>query len=170
MADAEREFQRVVADLDYPLLVVTVAADGERSGCLVGFTTQCSIHPPRYWVCISKANRTWGVAVRAQNMVVHVPSPEERALAELFGETTGDEVDKFARAEWVPGPDGITPVLSGSARWFAGRVVQQVDSGDHTSFLVEPFAASSARERQERGQLGFQAAKDLDPGHPPDDF
>ena len=170
MADTEKEFQRLVADLDYPLVVVTVAAGDERSGCLVGFTTQCSIHPPRYWVCISKANRTWEVAVRAENMVVHVPSPEERGLAELFGETTGDEVDKFARTDWAPGPDGVTPVLAGCARWFAGHVLRQVDSGDHTSFLVEPFAASSGSERRGQGQLGFQAAKDLDPGHPPDDF
>ena len=164
MPDAEQEFQRLVADLDYPLLIVTVVGDGERSGCLVGFATQCSIHPPRYWICISKSNHTWGVAMRAETMVVHVPSSEERALAELFGEATGDEVDKFARAEWAPGPDGVTPVLSGCDRWFAARVLQRVDGGDHTSFLVEPFAASGGGER---GQLGFQAAKDMDPGHPP---
>ncbi len=164
MPDAEYEFQRLVADLDYPLLIVTVVGDGERSGCLVGFATQCSIHPPRYWICISEANHTWGVAMRAETMVVHVPSSDERALAELFGEATGDEVDKFSRAEWTPGPDGVTPVLSECTRWFAARILQRVDGGDHTSFLVEPFAASSGGER---GQLGFQAAKDMDPGHPP---
>ncbi len=169
MPDAEQEFQRLVADLDYPLLVVTVVGDGERSGCLVGFATQCSIHPPLYWVCISKANHTWEVAMRAENMVVHVPTPEERAVAELFGETTGDEVDKFALAEWEPGPDRVTPVLSGCARWFAGRILQRAHTGDHTSFLVSPFAASSGREQPERSQLGFQAAKGMDPGHPPDD-
>lgn len=167
MTEGEKEFQRLVADLDYPLLIVTVADGDERSGCLVGFATQCSIHPPRYWVCISKANHSWGVAMRAEAMVVHVPSAEERALAELFGQATGDEVDKFAQADWGTGPDGVTPVLSGCARWFAGRVLDRVDSGDHTSFLVEPFAASQGRER---GQLGFQAAKDMSPGHPPDDI
>ncbi|MBA2750895.1 MAG: flavin reductase [Actinobacteria bacterium] len=159
-----REFQRLVADLDYPLFIVTVAADGERSGCLIGFATQCSIDPPRYWACISKTNHTWKVAVRAQTLVVHVPSPDERGLVELFGETTGDDIDKFSRVPWEPGPDGVTPLLSGCTRWFAGRVIQQVDSGDHTSFLIEPFAASSGSEK---GQLGFQEAKDLEPGHAP---
>ena len=162
--DADEAFQRIVADLDYPLLLVTVAAGGERSGCMVGFATQCSIHPPRYWVCISKANHTSKVAMRAESMVVHFPSAEERELAALFGEETGDEVDKFSRAAWEPGPDGVTPVLSGCRRWFAGRVLDRVDAGDHTSHLLEPFAASVGSEE---GQLGFQAAKDLSPGHEP---
>ncbi len=164
MADPEQELHRLVAELDYPMLIVTAAGDGERSGCLVGFATQCSVHPPRFWVCISKANRTWAVAISAEALVVHVPSERERGLAELFGEETGDEVDKFSRAAWRPGPDGVTPVLSGCARWFAGRVLERVDTGDHTSFLVEPFAASSGGDG---GQLGFQAAKGMDPGHEP---
>ena len=164
MADPDQEFQRLVADLDYPLFIVTVAADGERSGCLVGFATQCSIRPPRYWVCISKSNHTWGVAVRADTMVVHVPSDAERGLAELFAEQTGDQVDKFSAVQWVPGPDGATPVLSECPRWFAGRIVEQVDTGDHTSFLLDTLAASSGGQA---GQIGFQAARDMSPGHEP---
>lgn len=144
--------------------MVTVAAEGERSGCLVGFTTQCSIHPPRYWVCISKTNHTWGLAVRAESMIVHALGASELGLAKLFGEKTGDDLDKFAQTDWEPGPDGVTPLLSACTRWFAGRVLDQVDSGDHTSFLVEPLAASSGREE---GQLGFQQARDLSPGHEP---
>jgi flavin reductase (DIM6/NTAB) family NADH-FMN oxidoreductase RutF len=162
--DAEKEFQRLVGELDYPLLVVTVAAGDERSGCLVGFATQCSIHPPRYWVCISKANHTHAVALRSSAMVVHFPSAEEMDLARLFGEETGDDVDKFALTGWEPAPDGLTPRLSGCDRWFAGRVLDKVNGGDHTSFLIEPFAASSGREE---GQLGFQAARDMSPGHEP---
>ncbi len=162
--DVEKTFQRIVADLDYPLLIVTVAGGGERSGCLVGFATQCSIHPPRFWICISKANHTSGVAAQADAMVVHVPGAEQRPLAELFGSETGDEVDKFSRVDWEPGPDGVTPVLSGCGRWFAGRVLERVDGGDHTSYLLEPFAASAGAET---GQLGFQSAKDMSPGHEP---
>jgi len=39
--------EQFTASDDYPMYIVTaVAADsGERSGCLVGFTTQCSINP-----------------------------------------------------------------------------------------------------------------------------
>ncbi len=97
-------------------------------------------------------------------MVLHVPRPDERPLVELFGGETGDDIDKFSNVAWQPGPDGVTPLLSGCPRWFAGRVLQQVDSGDHTSFLIESFAASSG---DEGGQIGFQDARDVSPGHEP---
>ena len=165
MTDGEREFQRLVGGLDYPLYIVTVAAAGERAGCLVGFGTQCSIRPPRYWMCLSKKNRSYDVARRADAMAVHLPRADDVELARLFGEETGDEVDKFARCEWEPGPDGTTPLLSGCSRWFLGRIVDRLDTGDHVSFLLEPVAAAAG----ERGQpsLGFQAAKALEPGHDP---
>lgn len=162
MADPEAEFQRLVAALDYPMYILTVAVGDQRSGCLVGFGTQCSIRPPRYWVCVSKRNHTFGPARLAETMVVHVPGPDQLALARLFGEETADEVDKFEQCEWEPGPDGTTPVLTGCPRWFAGRVVNSVDTGDHVSFLLEPFAASSG---EVEGQLGFQEVKDMEPGH-----
>ena len=59
---AEQTFQRLVAQLDYPMFIATVAAGGERAGCLIGFATQCSIHPPRFLAGISDKNRTYRVA------------------------------------------------------------------------------------------------------------
>src|SRR5690606_28471984 len=54
-------FARLVATFDYPLYIVTTAVGQERSGCLIGFATQCSIHPPRFLACISKKNHTFGL-------------------------------------------------------------------------------------------------------------
>src|SRR5712672_2014870 len=87
----------LTSELDYPMVIVTTVADGERSGCLVGFHSQCSIHPARWALWVSKANHTYGVALRATRLAVHFPSVDDVDLAELFGEETGDEVDKFAR-------------------------------------------------------------------------
>ena len=164
MSEVEERFQALVAGMDYPMYVVTVAADGERAGCLVGFGTQASIDPPRYWICLSRQNRTYRVARRSEALAVHVLGRSHAGLARLFGEETGDEVDKFARCQWAPGPDGATPVLTACDRWFLGRVVDRVDGGDHESFLLEPVASSS--EQAHEPQLGFQDVKDLEPGHP----
>jgi flavin reductase (DIM6/NTAB) family NADH-FMN oxidoreductase RutF len=157
------EFQRLVGRLDYPMHVVTVSDGGRRAGCLVGFAGQCSIHPPRYWVCVSRANHTYALVERAETMVVHLLGARDRGLAELFGHETGDDVDKFAQCRWRPGPDGATPVLEGCA-WFAGRTLDRVDCGDHVGFLLEPYEAWAGPD--DLGQLGFQAAKDITPGHP----
>jgi flavin reductase (DIM6/NTAB) family NADH-FMN oxidoreductase RutF len=162
---AERALHRLVGRLDYPMAIATVRADddGELSGCLVGFTTQGSIHPPRYLVCLSRTNHTAGVAARAGHLALHFPTPAELDLAELFGERTGDEVDKFARAAWRPGPGGV-PLLQGCGNWLAGRVLEHFDLGDHMGHLLEPVAAAAEPEFT---QLGFQAVKDMPPGHDP---
>ena len=44
-------FGALTSALDYPMFIVTVAPDGGRAGCLVGFATQCSIDPVRFLVC-----------------------------------------------------------------------------------------------------------------------
>src|SRR3954462_7266627 len=99
MAAAEETFQRLVAQLDYPMFIATVAADGERSGCLIGFATQSSIHPPRFLAGISDKNRTFRVARRADAMAIHLVPENANELANLFGGETGDEIDKFERCD-----------------------------------------------------------------------
>jgi flavin reductase (DIM6/NTAB) family NADH-FMN oxidoreductase RutF len=156
-------FANLVSELDYPMYVVTAAADGERSGCLVGFGTQTSIHPARFLACISRKNHTHGVAVRAEALAVHFLSdtPEERELAELFGSETGDTEDKFAHCDWHEGPQGV-PFVDGIPNRFAGRVLARLDLGDHEGFLLQPIEAEKGEQLDE---LGFQKAKGIEPGH-----
>jgi len=159
--NAPEAFNAVVDDLDYPMFIVTAAAGGERAGCLVGFATQTSIHPARFLVCISRANRTYPVACAAGVLGVHVVPAQAVALAELFGGETGDDVDKFARAPWRDGPEGV-PILADCPSWFVGRVLDRVDAGDHVAFLLEPVAAQRGAAG---GALTFQRVRHLAPGH-----
>ncbi|MDX6200145.1 MAG: hypothetical protein QOJ79_3296 [Actinomycetota bacterium] len=156
-------FDALTSSLEYPMFIVTAAADGERNGCLVGFATQCSMDPPTLLVCISKANRTFNTAQRSTSLVVHYLGVEDEALARLFGESTGDEEDKFAKCSWSPRPDG-TPVLDGCRGWVSGDVVSRTDVGDHMAMAVRITTAEVQDDRA--GQLGFQRVKDFDPGHP----
>ena len=159
--DTERAFNEIVGELDYPMLVVTVAGEDELGGCLIGFATQASISPPRFLVCLSKNNRTYRLATEAEQLGVHFLSREDGELARLFGGETGDEVDKFAAVGWRPGPGG-TPLLDRCRNRFAGRILERTDAGDHVAFLLEPIAA-------ERGEpvrpFPFHRAKRIDPGH-----
>jgi flavin reductase (DIM6/NTAB) family NADH-FMN oxidoreductase RutF len=157
----ENAFSDAVGDLEYPMLVVTAAAGGRQAGCLVGFAAQCSISPPRFMVWLSHRNHTIGVAREADRLGVHLLSADHRALAELFGSRCGEEVDKFATVPWHEGPAGV-PVLDDCPRWFVGRVLDRFDSGDHDGFLLEPMEVGTGPWP---GQLGFQAVRDLDPGH-----
>ena len=144
------------------MFIATVAADGERSGCLIGFATQCSIHPPRFLAGISDKNHTFGVAMRAQDMAIHLVPADATELAELFGGETGDEVDKFERVPWRAGPGGV-PLLYGCPNRFVGRIIERIDFGDHTGMVLDPFLAELSEDIE---LLDFHRAKRIEPGHP----
>ena len=155
-------FKQLVATLDYPLYVVTTAFEQQPAGCLIGFATQCSIHPPRFLACISKKNHTLSLAVRAPTLAVHIIDKKNKRIAELFGGETGDDVDKFSRVRWhfVHG----APVVDACDRWFAGLVLERLDLGDHVGFLLEPL---DTEQHATSVQLTFQKARDIEPGHEP---
>ena len=153
-------FERLVAGLDSPMFVVT-AGGPERAGCLIGFATQTSVRPPRFLACISEKNRTFDAVRAADVVVVHLLAREHMNTAELFGGETGDETDKFELCDWRPGP-GAVPVLADCAGWFAGRVLERLPLGDHLGLLLEPF---DGEHHGSVPDLGFQAAKGIDPGH-----
>ena len=155
-------FERLAATLDYPLYVVTTALQSQPAGCLVGFATQCSIHPPRFLACISKKNHTLLLAHEAAFVAVHIVEEKDKHIAELFGGETGDEVDKFARVSWHSA-HGV-PILDACQRWFVGSVLQQIDLGDHVGFLLEPIDTAHDATAE---QLTFQRARDIEPGHKP---
>jgi flavin reductase (DIM6/NTAB) family NADH-FMN oxidoreductase RutF len=127
----------------------------------VGFATQCSLDPPRFLVCLSKANHTFPVAERSEHLAVHVLDRADHGLAVLFGEETGDEVDKFAACAWRE-VHGV-PVLSETRAWFVGRVLERLPLGDHVGHLLEPVDGQAPESLH---LLSFQQVRDMDPGHP----
>lgn len=160
-------FGELVASTDPAMVVVTVAADGEADGCLVGFHSQCSIDPPRHAVWLSVANRTYELAQRASHLAVHRLGHGDRDVAELFGGVTGDDVDKLARCAWESGPSGV-PLLARCPARFVGRILEHVAGiGDHAMFVLDVVAAEAAGPSGD--VLRMSSVADLDPGHDPHD-
>jgi flavin reductase (DIM6/NTAB) family NADH-FMN oxidoreductase RutF len=148
---------------DPPVVVVTARGDDDRiAGCLVGFTSQCGIKPARFAVWLSVRNHTYAVARTSRYLAVHVLTPANRALAELFGSATGHDHDKFAECVWSPGPHGL-PILADSGGWFAGPAEHHTTSGDHALFIVTPDAVSG---RIVGKPLSFQEVRHIEAGNP----
>ncbi len=161
MTDLEDRLGEFAGRLDYPMFIVTTAAGGERSGCLVGFVTQASIEPPRYVVALSKNNHTHTVALRATSLALHLVPRAADPIARLFGEQTGDEIDKFERCGWSEGDNGV-PLLDECPTRVVGGIEQRLDVGDHTLLLMTP---EDAHVGPDEGFLPFSAAKQYEPGH-----
>ncbi len=166
--DAAAALDALVAALDAPMVVVTAADGDDRDGCLVGFHSQLSIEPRRYVVWLSIANRTYQLARRSTHLAVHALAVQDHAIAEHFGATTGDEVDKLADLAWTPGPGGV-PVLDALPVHVVGRVVTELElpEADHVGFVLEPVAGRASRLAGAPLRLGD--ATDIQAGHPPDD-
>jgi flavin reductase (DIM6/NTAB) family NADH-FMN oxidoreductase RutF len=155
-------FTKIAMRLDYPMFIVTtVGRGGERAGCLIGFATQVSVHPPRFLAGISDKNRTYRVLQDADAMAVHVVPADGHDLVELFGGETGDDGDKFARCDWREGPGGL-PVVERCGSWFAGRILERFLFGDHLGHLLEPFDGEAGYDGP---AYPFSRAKRVEPGH-----
>jgi flavin reductase (DIM6/NTAB) family NADH-FMN oxidoreductase RutF len=147
---------------DYALYVATVRADDELSGCLAGFVTQASIHPVRFLVCVSKLNHTFGIVQRSPGIGLHLLGSDQQEVASLFGEQTGDVMNKFEHVAWTPGVTGV-PILTECAAWVEGRVLSRMSGGDHEAFLIEVVAGGGGSHP---GRFMLSDGADFSAGHP----
>lgn len=149
--------------VDYPLHIVTTRSrEGELSGCVVGFVTQCSIVPSRFLVCISKVNHTYFTVERSDAIALHLIGRDQLDLLSLFAEETGDVVDKFSRCSWRDGVTG-SPILDDCVVWLDCTIIDRWSVGDHEALLVRPVAGGS----DGIGDLAtIQNTPELHPGHP----
>ena len=157
-------FDDLVGAFDAPLVIVTAAAGELRGGCLVGFHGQAGIEPVRYGVRLSRANHTFRVAMFAEHLAVHALDRGDGDLAELFGGTTGDHDDKFARCDWDSGPTGV-PLLRRCPSRLVLRTAAIVDDGsDHVGFIGAVLEATVTA-----GLVPLRAsdAGAMRAGHPP---
>jgi flavin reductase (DIM6/NTAB) family NADH-FMN oxidoreductase RutF len=156
------DFAAIIERADTTMVIVTASYRDERGGCLVGFHCQCSIEPARHAVWLSKANHTCRVALQATHLGVHFLGSDDRALAERFGELSGDDIDKFAGCDVVEGPHGV-PVLSACENRMVGRRTTAMDdSSDHVCFIVEPIEVHRSTAS---APMRLSGVSDLTPGH-----
>lgn len=163
-------YERFLDALDWPMVVVTAADGDEWAGCAVGFHGRCSVDPPRYALWLSRANRTYRVALRSGFLGVHLLEGRDRDLGAWFAGTSGDDDDKFRGVAATPGSGGA-PVLTGLPVRFVGRTVEVLDGGvgDHVCFVVEPISDETVSSEESDGEETPLHASDLNdvaPGHP----
>ena len=159
---AAEAFDSIMASLDAPMAVVTTSAGDERAGCLIGFHSQASIEPQRFAVWLSKANHTSRVALLSTHLAVHLLTDDDHDLAELFGERSGDEVDKFAECDWESSESGPPLLTRCPNRIVLRRLTVLDDGGDHVCIVGEPVDAGTSGRFE---PLRLSGVDDLEPGH-----
>jgi flavin reductase (DIM6/NTAB) family NADH-FMN oxidoreductase RutF len=124
-----------------PLVVVTAAAGGRRSGQVALSVHGASIVPerPRLSAGLWKGNLTRDLVEEAGAFAVHLLRDDQDELIYHFGMASGHDVDKFAIVAFETGTTGA-PIVPGCLAAFECRVVNAMDAGDHTIFLGDVVA------------------------------
>lgn len=121
-----------------PVVIVTAAHAGQLSGQVAISCISASIVPgrPRLLASLWKLNYTHDLVALSGVLALHTLRRRQTDLVKHFGLQSGRQVDKFAGLDWRPGAGGA-PILSDCHGWVEGRVVNALDGGDMTTYLVD---------------------------------
>jgi flavin reductase (DIM6/NTAB) family NADH-FMN oxidoreductase RutF len=132
---------RALSHLWTPLVAVTAAHDGARSGQIAVSAHGASIVPdrPRLTVALWKRNLTHDLALRAGAFAVHLLRDDQDELVYRLGLRSGRDGDKLAGLSLRDGVEGC-PVLVDCLAAYECHLLATMDGGDMTVFLGEVVA------------------------------
>lgn len=135
-AEGDTAALRFLSWLWTPLVVVTSAHEGQRSGQVAVTAHGASIVParPRLSVALWKGNFTHDLVAASDRFAVHLLRSNQDGAVYHFGLQSGQSVDKFIGIEFETGAMGV-PLLSDCLAAYECSVVNRMDGGDHTVFL-----------------------------------
>jgi len=125
--------------LTYGLFVLTAAAQGKESGCIINTAGQVTDTPNRISITVNKANLTHDLVKQSGKFNVSILS--EAAGFDTFrrfGFQSGRDVDKFAGYPACRrSANGLYVVTEGVNAYISAEVEQTLDLGTHTLFIAK---------------------------------
>ena len=121
-----------------PVVVITSELDGKINGQVAVTVVTSSIVSsiPRLIVGIWKGNYTHGFIYNSKKLNIHLLKQDQFELVKNFGFYTGREMDKFSNIPHEIGSNKC-PVISGVHSYVECEVLNAMDGGDMTPFLVK---------------------------------
>ncbi len=164
--------KKAMYKLSYGLFVLTSAADGRDSGCIINTAQQVTSEPNRISIAVNKSNFTHDLVKKSGKFNISIISEAaEFELFKHFGFQSGREVDKFAGyADCKRSANGLYYVTAGINSYISATVEQEVDLGSHTLFIasvddMEVLADTpSATYAYYQSSIKPQPAKDVQTG------
>ena len=134
----------VLAGLTSPLAAVSTRSGNSINAQIAVAITSASIvlQRPRLIVQIYRTNHTHDMIADSGVLAVNFLGTDQLPLIWELGMRSGREVDKFKDIPYSTGATG-SPLVQGSFGYLDCRVVNAMDGGDMTAFLVEVMAAQS---------------------------
>ncbi len=122
--------------------IVTATLNGVSHGMTVSSFTSVSLEPPQILISLAHNTRTHELVSRSGKFGVTILATGQDEISNRFAGRIADDENRLAGLETFC-LDGEIPLLKGGLAWLLGRVAQTVDSGSHTLFIAQVFAAQS---------------------------
>ena len=157
----------LLGGLSAPLAAISTRAGDVSNAQIAVAITAASIVPqrPRLIVQIYHTNYTHGLIASAGVLAINFLESGQLPLIWELGMHSGRDGDKLAGVSYTTGATG-SPLLEGCYGFLECRVVNAMDGGDMTAFLVEAVAArTNGGER-----MTWRAARPRLPGRWADEW
>ncbi len=132
------ELRTVLRRVPHGVAVITVDADGQRLGLTVDSLVSLSLEPPLVGVAVSIHAALHELLRDAGAFGVSLLAADQAAVAQHFARGV-PPIALWHDIE-VRESDGA-PLLAGALGWLQCRVVEEVETGDHTLFVGEVLSA-----------------------------
>lgn len=131
--------KKAMYNLTYGLFVLTTKL-GERSqGCIINTAMQVTSTPNRISITVNKENLTHSVLAYTKEFNISVLSEKaDFDIFKHFGFQSGRDLDKFAGYPYAETAlNGMPYITKGTNAYLSGKVIDMVDLGTHTMFIVD---------------------------------
>jgi len=129
--------------LTYGIYILTTKKGAEKHGMIASWVSQVSHDPPLVMAAIRKNRRVHPIVKETGAFALHVLDREDKRIIGRF--KLPDPAQRFEGAECITLETGC-PILKDTLAYMDCRLVETLDTGDHTLFIGEVLAADATEE------------------------
>ena len=142
---AEAAKKTALLMIPYGLYVLSVKDGDELNAGTVNWVTQCSFKPPLVAMGVKKDSHLYSQLKNAGSFALSFLESGQKDIAFAFFRPAKVEGNTISGQQFETAETGA-PILSAAPAWVEGRIVGEIDTGDHSCMVGEVTNAGLKRE------------------------
>jgi flavin reductase (DIM6/NTAB) family NADH-FMN oxidoreductase RutF len=142
---AEAAKKTALLMIPYGLYVLGVKDGNDLNAGTINWVTQCSFKPPLVAMGVKKDSHLYSQLKNAGSFALSFLESGQKDIAFAFFKPAKVEGNTISGQEFETGETGA-PIISAAPAWVEGRIVGEVDTGDHSCMVGEVTNAGLKRE------------------------
>ncbi len=142
---AEAAKKTALLMIPYGLYVLSVKDGNDLNAGTVNWVTQCSFKPPLVAMGVKKDSHLYSQLKNAGTFALSFLESGQKDIAFAFFKPAKVEGNTISGQQFETAETGA-PIISAAPAWVEGRIVGEVDTGDHSCMVGEVTNAGLKRE------------------------